>query len=203
MLEPGWELLLSLTNIHVISAPIFIGINSSRACPALDAGNPVLSADGFIQVIPEWISLFYQYQLPCSFRFLYLFLPFDSRLPGFVGLIPNQFVNFVSLRETVDKIVFVFVDTLNKTRGHACIKGAIPFATKNVDVKLFQMFPLDSRFRGNDFNIGGEIQKMVQRDLTTHKSHRKYPSPIMVLIKSVQVIVHTPAKIKIATLVRF
>ena len=67
-----------------------------------------------------------------------------------MDFIPNQTVNIVFLGETVHQIVSMLVYTLNKIRGHSCIQGAIPFAAKNVNVKLFQGLSLDSRLRGND-----------------------------------------------------
>ncbi len=52
--------------------------------------------------------------------------------------IPNQTVNAVFLSKTLNQILSVLVDTLNKVGGHACIKGAIAPATKHVNVKLRQ-----------------------------------------------------------------
>jgi len=79
-----------------------------------------------------------------------LFFSLDRRFPGFMDFIPNQMVNIVFLGETVHQIVSMLVYTLNKIRGHSCIQGAIPFAAKKVNVKLFQGLSLDSRLRGND-----------------------------------------------------
>jgi hypothetical protein len=67
-----------------------------------------------------------------------------------MNFIPNQTMNIIFARETLNQVVFVFVNTLNKVGCHACIQSAIPLAAKNVNVKVLQMLPLDSRLRGND-----------------------------------------------------
>jgi len=62
--------------------------------------------------------------------------------------IPNQAVNTVFLAETLHQVVFVFVHTLNKVGGYTCIKGAIAFATKHVNVKLLQRLSWIPAFAG-------------------------------------------------------
>jgi len=114
------------------------------------AGIQYSFTDVFIQIIPIGVTLLNHFQLPCPFPFLYLFFSLDRRFPRFMDFIPNQTVNIVFLGETVHQIVSMLVYTLNKIRGHSCIQGAIPFAAKNVNVKLFQGLSLDSRLRGND-----------------------------------------------------
>jgi hypothetical protein len=59
-------------------------------------------------------------------------------------------VNIVFLGEAIRQIVSMLVDTLSKVRSHTCIQGAIPFAAKNVNVKLLQRLSLDSCLRRND-----------------------------------------------------
>ena len=65
---------------------------------------------------------------------------------------PDQTVNPIFTGETVGQIVFMFIYTLNKIRRHTCIQGAIPLATKNVNIESVQLLSLDSRLRGNDIS---------------------------------------------------
>ena len=66
-------------------------------------------------------------------------------------LVIHQAMDAVSLRETLDHIVFVFPRTLGEVTGHSDVQGAVSLAGKDIDRRLFRHpHPLDSRFRGND-----------------------------------------------------
>ena len=67
-----------------------------------------------------------------------------------MDFIPNQVMDSVFPSKTFHQIILMFMNTLNKVGGDACIKGSIRFAAKNVNKKMLQGFPLDSRLRGND-----------------------------------------------------
>ena len=145
------------------------GVNSSR--------NPDYSfTDPFIEILPGWVIPLYQFQLPCSFPFLYLFFPLERRLPRFVGFIPNQTVNIVFTRKAIHQIVFVLVYPFNKVGRHACIYGAVAFATfatKDVNVKILQeLIFLDSRLRGNDtqLEVCDDFENLEHRSLGKHSS---------------------------------
>jgi len=76
---------------------------------------------------------------------------FGSQIPRFHELHTKpDGEHCISGCETVHQIVSMLVYTLNKIRGHSCIQGAIPFAAKKVNIKLFQGLSLDSRLPGND-----------------------------------------------------
>jgi hypothetical protein len=138
-----------LKNPFGVKGKRFLKTVPGNVIPA-EAGIQFSLADTFIQIIPGWVIFFNQFQFPDPFPSLYLFFSLESRFPRFMNFIPNQTMNAVFPGETINQIIFMFVYTLNKVRRHPCIQSAISFAAKNVNVKYFQIIPLDSRFCGND-----------------------------------------------------
>ena len=66
-------------------------------------------------------------------------------------LVLNQAMTPLSLRETLNRIVFVFPGTLDEVTRHSDVKCAISLAGKDIDRWLCRHpQSLDSRFRGND-----------------------------------------------------
>ncbi len=139
-----------LAKNHLFPSGKFFACTLAGGVIPAKAGIQFLLTNTFIQVIPGWVILFYQFQFPCSFPFLYLFFSFERRFPRFMDFVSNQAMNMIFMSETLNQFVFVFINTLNKVGCHACIQSTIPLAAKNVNVKVLQMLSLDSRLRGND-----------------------------------------------------
>ena len=93
-----------------------------KGCHSCESRNLESSlTDPFVEIIPGRVIPLYQFQLPCSFPFFYLFLPLERRFPGFVDFIPNQAVDIIFPGKTVHQIISMLVYSLNEVGGYACI----------------------------------------------------------------------------------
>ena len=88
------------------------------------------------QILPLWIFLLDQLQLPCPVPFLQLLLSRDRGQHVRVRFIVNQSMNPVLLCEPVHEVVLVFPRTLGQIAGNSDIKRAVLLARQNVDGRL-------------------------------------------------------------------
>ena len=79
-----------------------------------NAGIQSLITNRFIKIFPFWIVLLDHFNFPRSFPFFDLFLSGNSTLCRFVDFIPNEIVDIIFLGKTINKIIFMFINSFNK-----------------------------------------------------------------------------------------
>ena len=128
--------------------------------PVLDTG----SSDLCIKVDPIRIRLFYQCLLPQPSPLLYLLLSLNGWFCSIMMFIINELMNAIFLRESLDPIFFMLVNTFNQTWGHAYVQHTVPFIRHDVNVKiLLSSFSPGSRVK-HGMTLRGHLtpQKPVQ-----------------------------------------
>jgi hypothetical protein len=81
---------------------------------------------------------------PGTVPFLELLFSHDGRFHRLMGLVPDKFLDPVAFRETIDKLISVFVDPPCEIRRHTNIERPISLAGKNINARLLSMWHLTS-----------------------------------------------------------
>ena len=102
-----------------------------------------------VKVLPGWVVLFDELELPLAVPLFDLFFSGDG-MPGItMGFVVDQAMHAVLLGEAGHEVVAMLIDAAKEVAGHAGIEGAIAPAGHDVYEVLFHK-ALDSRLRGND-----------------------------------------------------
>ena len=97
---------------------------------------PTALSNLVVQIHPIWIRLLYQFHLPLPTPLFQSLLPSDRALHVRVNLIPDQPMDTISLRKSIDQIRFVLPNPLLKVRSHADVECSIALAGEHVDSRL-------------------------------------------------------------------
>ncbi|MGH8146164.1 MAG: hypothetical protein ACREPY_07505 [Rhodanobacteraceae bacterium] len=100
-----------------------------------------------VQIVPVWIGVFDELQLPNPFPFLDCLFTQNRGFHGFVLLEPCKAVYTIPLRKSFDQIVLVFPYALDEIGRYADVKGAAFFAGEYVDAWSSLKYFCPSSFR--------------------------------------------------------
>ncbi len=119
-------------------------------CIRGDDGCSALRCDRFEQIIPIWVLLFDEFDLPGSAPFLESLLSGNGKLDAFERLEINKSCGVVFFRYPVDCMRAVFVRASNQIIGDAGVKRSTLFVCHYVnevdhDMPREQLLPLPSR----------------------------------------------------------